>query len=156
VIKWSSARKRDRGIKVSSGGEDGGLLPDADSVGRGDQQPAAMLCRFGMGRCIGRETLKNHRYDLGVVMDLQGYDSEVLRRRIRNDVREIAVQREQYCVEFLRAGNDNRVRRFRIDVVAQAQDLMTLRGEVVDDGVRDAVVREEPQTAQASGRGTRA
>ena len=103
-----------------------------------------------MGRHVGRETLKNHRYDLGVVMDLQGNDSEVLRRRIRNDVREIAVQRKQYCVKFLRAGNDNRVRRFRVDVVAQAQDLMTLRGEVVDDGVRDAVVREEPQTHTAA------
>jgi len=112
-----------------------GLLPDPDSVGCDYEQLAAVVLRFRVYGDVSQQPAENHRYDLGMVVDFQRDDSPVARRRIRNDVREVPIQREQYCVEFLRPGDDNRVRRFGVDVVAKAQDLMTLGVQVVNDGV---------------------
>jgi len=125
-------RTKDQGLDQADGGR---LVPDADSVGRDDQKLAAVVLGFGMDRDVVRESLKNHRHDLGVVVDFQRNDSKVARGRIGHDVREVAIKREQYCVKLLRAGKDNRVSRLRVHVVAHTQHLVTLRTEVDNDGV---------------------
>jgi hypothetical protein len=104
-------------------------------VGCDYEQLAAIVFSPGMRRDVRGESAENRRNNLGMVVDFQRDDSSVSRRRICDDVREIAVQREQYCAQLLRPGNDSWVRRFRVDVVAQAQDLVTVRAQLVNDGV---------------------
>ena len=56
-----------------------------------------------------RQPFHEARNNLGVIVQLNGHDAEVLGWRIGDDVREIAIEGEEDRAEFPRLGDDDRV-----------------------------------------------
>ena len=91
------------------------------------------------------EQFHERRNDFRVVVQLNGHDAEVLRRRIRHDVREIAIQGDENRAEFPRLGDDDRVGRADGKDFPQERDLMPVAAERFGDFRRHALVAEEAQ-----------
>ena len=87
-----------------------------------------------------------------MVVQLNGQDAQKVRRRIRYDVREIAIEGEEYCASFVRFGDDHRVKRADGKNLPQQSGLMTGTPEQVRDLRWHALVAEEAQahTVKAS------
>ena len=107
---------------------------------------------FAMVEVLSRiPTQKRHqpfheaRNNLGVIVQLNGHDAEVLRRRIGHDVREIAIQGDENRAEFPRLGDDDRVGRADGKDFPQQRDLMPVAAERFGDFRRHALVAEEAQ-----------
>ena len=68
-----------------------------------------ILMRVGVKECD--QPFHHLRNNLGMIVQLNGHDAEMVGRRIGHDVGEIAIEGNEDRAEFLRLGDDDRVQR---------------------------------------------
>jgi hypothetical protein len=66
-----------------------------------EEQLAPVIVRVGILDEKPTQSSHQRRNNLGVIVELNGHDASITRRRVRHDVREISIQRQQQTVEFL-------------------------------------------------------
>ena len=103
-----------------------------------DEQFAVVAGRLRMGGEESDEPRHELWDDFRVVVELDRHNAPVVRRRVGDDAREVAVQGEQNGAEFLRLGDDSGVRRADRQYLPQRGDVMAVGPKMVGDFRGDA------------------
>ena len=128
----------------------GGSASHPNAMRLHEEQFAMIESLIGVRVQKARHAFHQLRDDLGMVVKLKGHDPALVRRRVGDDVREIAIERNEDRVQFLRPGDDGRVKGTDGQDFAQQRDVMPALAKLVRDFDRDAVVAEEPQAHAAA------
>lgn len=102
-------------------------------MGLYQEQSAFVAVHFGMSRKVICEPSYEQWKHLWAVSDLKSDDPLVLRRRIRSNVGEVAVQRHQNGIQLLSLCDDNRIIRLRRNMFLQDKDIMSCISKFLGD-----------------------
>src|SRR5258708_1880178 len=109
------------------------LSPNANPMGVHDEKYALIVALNWMGFNESEKLSHQDRNRLGVMMELDGDDALIARRRIGHDIRKIAVEGHEDGLELLSLGDDGGVKSADWKNLAQQSHFMALVAQRLRD-----------------------